>query len=145
MPATSDQDVFDQYPNVLLNYDNIEHFRGLLEHRLLINRCQDSGHWIYPHRPLCPECWSTNVVPTEVSGKGFVYMYMILYQGRAVETGLEYPHVKAAVELAEQPGLRYLAPLVNCAPEQARNGMPVQLTWVELDGAPAAAFEPVTG
>jgi uncharacterized protein len=139
----SDQDVFDRYPNVLLNYDNIEHFRGLLGQRLLINRCQDSGHWIYPHRPLCPECWSTNVVPTEVSGKGFVYMYIVLYQGRALETGLEYPHVKAAIELAEQPGLRYLAPLVNCAPGEAREGLPVQLTWVELDGAPAAAFEPV--
>ena len=144
MLEISDQEVFDRFPNVLLNYDNIDHFRGLVQHRLLINRCQDSGHWIYPHRPLCPECWSTNVVPTEVSGKGFVYMHMILYQGRAVETGLEYPHMKAAIELAEQPGLRYLAPLVNCPLEQARDGLPVQLTWVELDGAPTAAFEPVT-
>jgi len=143
-PAILDQEVFDRFPGVLLTHDNIEHFRGLLERKLLINRCQDCGYWIYPHRPLCPECWSTNVVPTEVSGNGSVYMYTILYQGRALESGLEYPHLKAGIELEEQPGLRYLAPVINCDIDAVEEGMPVRITWIELGGTPTAAFEPAS-
>ncbi len=135
------EEVFDRYPQLRITRDNIEYLRGLLDRRLLVNRCQACGYWIYPHRPMCPECWSTAVEPTEVSGRGHVYMFTILHQGR-VGYGFEYPHVKAAVELAEQPGLRYLAPIFGCRPEDVRGGMPVTLTWVEGDGYPIAAFEP---
>jgi hypothetical protein len=37
-----DEEVFDRFPNVYFNADNFEHYRGRLERRLLIKRCQDS-------------------------------------------------------------------------------------------------------
>jgi hypothetical protein len=44
----TDDEVFERFPDVLITHDNIEHYRGLLQRRLLINRCDDCGYWIYP-------------------------------------------------------------------------------------------------
>jgi uncharacterized OB-fold protein len=139
--AISNEEVFAAFPRVMLTPDNLEYFRGLLGHRLLINVCDACGYWIYPQRPLCPECWSTSITPTEVSGKGTVYMFTILYQGRPI-AGFEYPHLIASVELPERAGLRYLAPIVNCEHADVHDGMAVELTWIDTDGGPVAAFAP---
>jgi uncharacterized OB-fold protein len=125
----------------MLNQDNFAYFRGLLEHKLLLNRCDDCGYWIIPPRPLCPRCWSRSITPTEASGKGTVFVWTVLHQGRPM-SGFEYPHLSAAVELAERPGLRYLAPLVEVAPEDVHEGMVVELVWVDTDEGPIAAFRP---
>jgi uncharacterized OB-fold protein len=49
----------------------------------------------------------------------------------------------AAVELAEQKGLRYLARIVNCDPHEIEHDMPVRLTWIEQGNLEWPAFEPV--
>jgi uncharacterized OB-fold protein len=144
----SDEEVLQRFPGVLVDYDNAAHFRGILERRLLINRCQDCGHWIYPHYPMCSVCWSTNVVPTEVSGKATVRFFTLLHQPafRAIE-GIDYSeaHPDVAFELVEQERLCYSARLVNCRNEDLYIGMPVELTWSEADGVPAPAFQPAPG
>ena len=143
MKQPSDAEVFDAFPLVPINRDNIEHYRGLLQQRLLINRCSACGYWIYPHRPLCPSCWSWEVVPTEVSGRGSVFLCTLIHQERAPDVPLGEPLPVAAVELAEQEGLRYLAPIVGCPAQRIVPDMPVQLTWARREGWLAPAFEPV--
>ncbi|MFC5747252.1 Zn-ribbon domain-containing OB-fold protein [Actinomadura rugatobispora] len=137
----TDADVFAAFPTVPIDRDNIEHYRGLLARRLLINRCSECGRWVYPHRPLCPRCWSWDVVPTEVSGDGSVFMLTLIHQARDPRADPGTP-VAAAVELSEQRGLRYLAPLVNCPLDDIGLDMPVRLTWIERDGLARPAFEP---
>ncbi|CAI7979529.1 MULTISPECIES: Zn-ribbon domain-containing OB-fold protein [unclassified Parafrankia] len=134
--------VFAAFPAVLIDRDNIEHYRGLLARKLLINRCSACGYWVYPHRPLCPKCWSWDIVPTEVSGEGSVFLCTLIHQERDPNAALSEPVPAAAVELVEQPGLRYLAPIVNCPLEAIRLDMPVRLTWVDRDGLAWPAFEP---
>lgn len=134
--------VFELYPDVQVNRDNVEYYRGLAERRLLINRCGDCGTWIYPHRPSCPECWSWSVKAEEVSGLGSVFMWTTLMQQRSPSAPPE-PMPVAAVDFAEQKGLRYLARIVNCAPEQIYHDMPVRLTWIEIGGLEWPAFEPL--
>lgn len=140
--ALRDEDVLAAFPDVYVNHDNIAHYRGLLAQQLLINRCSACGYWIYPHRPMCPECWSWDVVATEVSGQGSVFMYTLVHQERDPGTVLDRPVVAAAVELAERPGLRYLAPIVNCELDDIVLDMPVRLTWVERGDQVVPAFEP---
>jgi uncharacterized OB-fold protein len=140
--AVSDEQVWEAFAGAMIDRDNFEHHRGLLERRLLINRCQACGYWIYPHRPLCPSCWSWDVVPTEVSGEGTVYMFTLLHLDRGPAAVLETPTPLAAVELAEQAGLRYLATVVNCAGGDIKHDMAVRLVWIDRDGVPAPAFEP---
>lgn len=137
----SDARVFAAFPAVPIDRDNIGHYRGLLARKLLINRCSACGYWVYPHRPLCPRCWSWDVAPTEVSGDGSVFMFTLIRHDPDKHT--EEPVPPAAVELAEQPGLRYLAPIVNCPSEEITLDMPVRLTWVDRDGIACPAFEPV--
>lgn len=138
----TDEEVFAALPGVPIDRDNIEHYRGLLQGRLLINRCQACGHWIYPHRPLCPECLSWDVKAAEVSGRGSVFMFTLVHQQRDPNGSLPAPEPVVAVELAEQPGLRYLSTVVNCDPHEITEDMPVQLVWAERDGIRWPAFEP---
>lgn len=140
-----DEAVFTAFPGVLIDRDNIAHYRGLLSGKLLINQCVACGYWIYPHRPLCPHCLSWNVKPTQISGKGKVFMFTLIHQERDPDDRLREPLVAVAVELAEQRGLRYLTRLVNCSRKQIILDMPVQLTWVELGERRMPAFEPAPG
>lgn len=138
----SDHDVFDLYPEEFIDHDNIDHYRAMAGRRLVIRKCQDCGYWIYPHRPLCPECLSWNVRFEEVVGKGRVFMETRLHQLRDPNSNIVEPVVAAAVELAERDGLRYLSRIVNCPLEDIRLDMPVTLTWIEDDGQVWPAFEP---
>ena len=145
MTATepTDDEVFAAFPAVLIDRDNIAHYRGLLSGRLLINRCSGCGFWVYPHRPLCPRCLSWEVRPAEVSGQGTVFMFTLIHQERDPSGRLREPIVAAAVELAEQHGLRYLARIVNCPSTEVRPDMRVRLTWMARDGhVSMPAFEP---
>lgn len=143
--VTDDRAVFAALPNVRIDRDNIAHYRGLLAGKLLINRCQQCGYWIYPHRPLCPECDSWDVKATEVSGLGRLFMYTLIYQSRDPKVFLEDPMPIAAVELVEQKGLRYLSNIVGCPPHKLRNDMPLKLVWVDQDGIKVPAFAPDSG
>jgi uncharacterized OB-fold protein len=142
--TVSDDEVFTRFPDVLISYDNIEHYRGLLQRRLLINRCDDCGYWVYPHRPICPRCWSWSLTPTEVSGRGRVHLFTQVRQPRANDRAGQRQGAVAliGVELAEQPGLRYLSTVDGMEFADLRHDMPVELTWVERNGQPAPAFRP---
>jgi uncharacterized OB-fold protein len=51
----------------------------------------------------------------------------------------------AAIELAEQPGLRVEATVVDCPRDRLRVGLEVELTWIDRDGDPKTpwpAFRP---
>ena len=135
--------VFARFPDIHLTPDNIDHYRALAGRRLVINRCSDCGHWVYPHRPICPVCWSWHVIPREVSGLGRVFSFTLLTQLRDPASHIPEPMPVAAVELVEQDGLRYLARIVNCPLAAIIHDMPVQLAWITLpDGSEWPAFEP---
>jgi uncharacterized OB-fold protein len=139
----SDQELLDAFPDTRIDHDNKEFYRGWLERRLLLNRCLECGRWHHPPQPICPDCWSRHVEPSEISGTGVIHLLMLLHQGPpAPDVDYSRPHPVATVELAEQEGLRYSSTVVNCPQEEIRIGMPVRLTWIERWGAPYPVFEP---
>ncbi|HSS11665.1 MAG TPA: OB-fold domain-containing protein, partial [Acidimicrobiales bacterium] len=95
-------------------------------------------------RPVCPRCWSDRVEATEVSGRGTIDLLTVVYLGTPTP-GVDYVagYPVAGVELVEQRGLRYVAGVVDCAKEDVSIGLPVELTWIERDGAPTPAFRVV--
>jgi uncharacterized OB-fold protein len=143
MTAPTDQQVLDAFPNDPIDHDNKESYRGRLQHRLLVNKCADCGRWSQPPRGICPSCWSDGVQATEVSGRGTVYLTMLLHQGPPAP-GVDYttPHPVVAVELVEQEGLRVTAAMVETPLADIHIGMPVELTWISRDGEPTPAFRP---
>ena len=139
--TVTDEELLGRFPDTLINHDNKEFYRGWLEHKLVLNRCDDCGAWNNPPRGMCPECWSRNVQPTEVSGRGTVHLLIFLHQGPPAP-GVDYktPHPVATVQLEE--GIRFTSTIVNCEKDDMKIGMPVKLAWVDRWDAPYPAFEP---
>ena len=137
------EELLDAWPGVRIDHDNAAFYQGLLEHRLLINRCNDCGRWHHPPRSLCPGCWSTSLTPTDVGGSGFVAYITILHQGRmqpGIDYDLGYPMV--AIELDEQAGLRVTGTVVGSPPQQIAVGDRVRMVWRDFeDRPPQADFE----
>lgn len=147
--TAADAELVERLAHLPVERDTAEHYRGYLRRELVLNRCADCGRWHHPMRPMCPACWSWNVLPTAVSGRGTVYLFIRLHQGPPAD-GVDYaqaPHPVVTVALEEQDGLRFTGTLLGCALEDIRIGMAVQLAWLERNGSPYPAFRPaaVTG
>jgi uncharacterized OB-fold protein len=67
-----------------------------------------------------------------VSGRGELHSFIVVH--RAVLPGTGSGTVIGLVELAEQPGLRLPARLVDVDADQVRIGMPVKARLVPLPG-----------
>lgn len=143
---TSDDELLDRFPDTVIDRDNKEFYRGWLVGELRLNRCHACGTWHHPPRPICPRCWSDDVVATAVSGRGTVHLLVWLHQGPSAP-GVSYDkaHPVVTVELEEQPGLRFTSTVVDCPAEELRIGLPVELTWTERYGAPYPVFQPAGG
>ena len=131
-----------RFPWVQINHDSKHHFRGWLDKELLINRCDDCSKFHHPPKPICPECWSSNLTPTAVSGSGTVHLAMHLHQG-APAPGVDYakgPHPVVSVDLDDVPGVRFSSTVIDLPVEEVVIGLPVKLDWVERYGAPFPVF-----
>ena len=142
-----DAALVERFPWVQITHDSKHHFRGWLDRKLLINRCDDCGRFHPPPKPICPDCWSKNLTPTEVAGTGNVFLAMALHQG-APAPGVDYskgPHPVVAVELDGTNGVRFSSTVVGCPVENVKIGMPVELDWIERYGHPFPVFRPRAG
>jgi hypothetical protein len=135
-----DAALFERFPGVGLDHDNKGLYRGFLERELRLNRCGACGHWQHPSLPMCPRCWSTDVVATPVSGRGEIYLLTVMHQGPPTP-GVDYHtgYAVGSVELIEQRGLRYTSAIRSDGIRPAI-GMPVELEWIERSGAPFPVF-----
>ena len=114
--------------------DNDTEYRGYFEaarqHRLVMKACTACGLMRFPPGSGCPWCGSLAWTWQEVSGKGTIYSYEIVYH--AIQPGFRdlTPYPVVVVELDEQrgvprpeDGLRMVANLVDAQfrPEAEEN------------------------
>jgi len=104
-------------------------FDGCLEHRLLIQCCTSCGVLRHPPKPMCSRCRSIRWDTVESRGTGSLYSYVVVHHPKP--PGFEYPHLVGLVELKE--GTRLVGEVVGIQPTQAKIGMPVELTWLDID------------
>jgi hypothetical protein len=128
----------------VLPYANIEtkpFWDGCLEGRLLLQRCSACGAWRHPPSPICPVCLSDAHEWIAARGRGTVYTFTVVREARRGWEKL-VPYVIAVIGLEEGPHI--LSNIVNIAPEQVAIGMPVAVTFAELDGSTKLPlFQPV--
>jgi uncharacterized OB-fold protein len=144
MAVLSDVELVERLKHVPVERDSADFYRGWLERELRLNRCDDCGRWHHPPRPMCPSCWSWHVTATPVSGHGTVHLLIKLHQGPPA-SGVDYtagPYPVATIELEEQQGLRYTSTIVDGPVDELAIGMPVELDWIDRDGAPFPVFRP---
>ena len=101
------------------------------QHKLLIQRCNDSlQHYFYP-RPLCPHCLSRNVVWVEASGRGLLHTFVINQRPPRgfPATG---PVILGIVQLDEGPRLMTNIVGVDPDPTKLRCDMPVEVVFDDI-------------
>lgn len=141
----TDLELVEAYAPLVVDRDTADFYRGWLAHELRVARCDACGHRFLPPRPVCPRCWSRDVGSTAVSGRGTVFLCLLLHQGPPAP-GVDYsqgPHPVVTVELEEQPGLRFTSTVVGTPAADLAIGQPVVLDWIERNGVPFPAFRVV--
>jgi len=137
----TDEDLLGRYPGYAIDHDTKARYRGWLERVMLIDRCESCGTWHEPPGPICPVCWSTDMVPTPIAGTGTIHLAIALHQGPPVE-GVDYssPYPVVVVELDEQIGLRMSSTVVGADESDIVIGRRVVLDWILRRGAPIPVF-----
>ncbi len=121
-----------------------EHFwRGGAQGRLQLLRCDACGAYVHPPAPLCGECLSKSLSVEAVSGRARVATFTLNYKEWVPAP--DHPYVIAIVELEEDPRVRLMTNIVECAPEEVRIGMPVEVVFEEHDDVHVPLFRPAQG
>jgi uncharacterized OB-fold protein len=109
--------------------------------RLLVKKCNACGRLHHYPRPFCPTCWSDDVEWHEVSGRGTVYTYSIVFKNDLTPFSEWGAYVPGIVELEEGP--RLMTNIVDCPHDQLAVGLPVVAVFRDLtDEWAAPDFRP---
>lgn len=111
--------------------------------RLAIQRCDSCREFHHPPVGLCPHCLSEKLSFTEVSGKGRVYSWAVVWQARISAFEGKVPYVVASIDLDDAPGVLFmLSNMPGTAADQMRHDMPVNVIFQEIaDGVFIPQFE----
>ena len=109
---------------------------------LRIQQCLDCGLFRHLPTPMCPACSSLSYGWSRVSGRGFVYSYVIVRHPvhPAIAEKEQTPYNVCMIELEEQEGLRLCSNVLNVAPEDIHIDMPVQVAFFPAVDAPGVAL-----
>ena len=104
-------------------------WEGVKEKKLLIQKCKGCGKLLHPPRPMCPACQSAEQEYVESSGKGKIHSFVTY--NKSFHKGFKAPYSVVLVELEEGP--RLISNTVDIKPEDIEIGMPVEITYEEID------------
>jgi uncharacterized OB-fold protein len=98
---------------------------------LVIQRCGDCEHWLFPPHAHCPKCGSDRLAWKRVSGKGTVYTFTVAHRPPHPVFSAQCPLTIAIVELAEGP--RMMTNITGCKPADVQVGMAVIVDFETID------------
>ncbi len=113
-----------------IDEENRPWWEALKRHELYVQRCRDCGELRYYPRAQCTECLSPRTEWVKCSGRGKVYSFTVTNQNQAPGFRESLPYIMAYVELDE--GLKMLSNIIDCRPEEAKIGMPVEVVYEDV-------------
>ncbi|MFD8372866.1 Zn-ribbon domain-containing OB-fold protein [Streptomyces sp. NPDC059688] len=104
---------------------------------LRVQACVDCGELRFPPRPCCPHCQSFASQWRPVSGRGWVWSYVVPHPPLLPDYAAQAPYNVVLVELEEAPRIRLAgnlvtgpgAPLGSLDPGRIRIGARVQVVF----------------
>ncbi len=109
-------------------YDwNRPYFRAAVAGKLTLQQCRACGALIYYPRPACPECLSMDYDWVELSGRGRIYSFAVVWRPQHPAFLSRVPITLATIELEEGPQM--VSNVVNCPPERVEIGLPVRVVF----------------
>ena len=123
------------------------------EHKLMASRCKADGALYVPPRPICPADHGTDMEWVELSGRGKLSAFTIVYIGPQAMIAAGYdrkkPYCAGIVQLDEGPMISAQILGVDVLnPESIVVGAPLKVAFIERGEGDAKrtvlAFEPAT-
>jgi hypothetical protein len=123
-------------------FTSTAHYLALGERKLIGSRCKACGKLYFPARPMCPECHGEEMEAVELSGKGKLAAYSVIYIAPTamIQAGYDRknPYCAAVINLEEGPSICAQLVGVDMAhPESIKIGTPVNATFLDRGEAEA--------
>lgn len=112
--------------------DSKSFWEGCHRHELLVQKCGECGTFRYPPRSGCHECGSLKSEWVKIKGKGEVFSYTIVPFASHPALEDKVPYNIAIVSLPEAGGVHMVSNLVDCANQNIRIGMPVEVVFEKI-------------
>jgi len=109
---------------------------GLTQHKLMASRSLSTGQLFLPPRPLDPKDMSTEMEWVELSGKGKLLTFTVIYVGTSAMIAAGYdrknPYCVGIVQTDEGPAISaQIMDLDLSHPELIQIGMPLEVVYLE--------------
>jgi uncharacterized OB-fold protein len=122
--------------------ESLPYWEAAKQHRLSLPKCDDCGHFWFPPSLSCPECLSTHLHWTDVSGFGKIFSFVIYDRIYRPAFEQDVPYIVGLIELHEGP--RILSNVVGINPEDVHCDMKVQVIFEDItDNISLPKFKPV--
>jgi uncharacterized protein len=119
-------------------------WKGTNEGELRIQVCSSCSNKQWYPKVSCENCGERQFTWVKSSGKGTVYSFTLIREvvmnSPAFEK--EIPYALSIVELDE--GVRMVAQIFGCPPDQVKIGMAVEAFFEKIDGFSVVKFKPTT-
>ena len=99
-------------------------------HELVMPRCTRCDYLFFYPRSECPRCLSTHLEWMQVSGRGRLHTYTIVYQPANAAFRDDTPYIYAVVQLDEGP--RMVSNVVQCELEAVKVDMPLEAIFDDV-------------
>ena len=129
-------------PLPVITEENHPFWEGCRQGKLLLQYCERCQHYQFYPRLYCMQCSADILRWLEVSGRGTIYSYTLIYQNKSPEFVHDTPYNVAIVQLEEGP--RMLSSIVDIDPTDLRVDLPVTIIFDPVsEGISLPRFKPV--
>jgi len=120
----------DQRPLPRPDGDSEFYWAAARRHALMLQQCDECGRFRFYPRAICPFCLSEKLQWRQVSGRGVIYSFTVIYRPPSPAFHDQVPYVLALIDLPE--GVRMMSNIIGCHPKDVYVGMPVVVTFEEV-------------
>ena len=109
-----------------------EFWAGAARGVLRITRCADCARWIWYPEPPCRWCGGARFTWHDASGRGRLFAWSVVRYAWIPQVADRLPFVTGLVALDEDPAVRLVTYVVDCAPAALRCDQPVHVVFRPL-------------
>ena len=114
---------------------------NLRDHKLMAQRCNSCGKFFtFPPQGSCPHCLASDYTWTQLSGNGKVYSFVNYHRAWHPSYEGKTPYNVSLIDLDEGP--RLISNMIDCAVDQVKIGMPVQVIYEDNEDYTLPKFRP---
>lgn len=120
-------------PLPLIDSDSKPFWESCRAHAMALQQCASCRRYRYPPRSLCPYCHAADAKWGKISGKGRVYVSLVMHHSYGPAWENSVPYNISMIELEE--GIRMWSNVIDCSPDDVRIGDRVEIVYEDATDA----------